>query len=1053
MSSREAKNNPDLFAQIATSLSSERHSQLEEPALEKCPDNLLGLVKGDPGTQRPRFSRWKSAEEVQQALAELKGRMRPFLLDHAPELPSLRSVQRLRSFQWRIEEPEDRRAFENVQAGAGLWESVTVPHYGPPLGVATTLYRRLFTPTGELLEHPRQILCFGAVDYTCEVYLNGVCLRTHEGIFEPFEIDVTDYLLPGENVLLVRVHNDHTMLGEAFNDAFMDGDKVYAATGLGYDDPGEGWHHCPAGMGIWQQVRLEGRSRLAITDTFVRPHPDLNGIDLEIEVTGYGTDGLEKISLELEVFGQNFKTGPLVHDRHHPGGKNVRGFGDLDHATPEFEPALMGRGSNCIRLSLPLESPRLWDLETPWLYQLQVRLLDSDDKLLDTAARQFGMRSFTQETEGDNAPLGRFFLNGREIRLRGANTMGNIDMCVFRGDFEQLHEDILLAKLTHLNFLRLTQHPVQPEVYEACDRLGLLLQTDLPLFATIRSNQFLECVRQAEAMERLVRAHPSSALVSFINEPFPSARAKPHRFIDREQMEVFFQMARMAVRRQNPDRVIKNVDGDYDPPTGEGMPDNHCYCGWYIGHGVDLGYLHHGGWMPVKPGWHYGCGEFGSEGLDPLATMQEFYPAEWLPANGQGDGDWSPDVITRAQSGPFHYLWYPTPRSLEEWIEASQSHQEWITRLMTEAFRRKSGMNTFAIHLFIDAWPAGWMKTIMDVKRTPKPAWFTYRDALTPLAVFLRTDRHSGFGGERLPVEVWLANDLDESPEGLSVWYDVRSGDRLLAHGESPVQARRCAPTALGKIPVDLPEVVERESLEVGITLLREGRAVHESSVTLEVFPALKPVEALVATLPGDDGARKLLLQSGASEVDFCPQANTILIASAEAYYRNKQEVDAAVRAGATALLLNLPVGVHTLGSCRLEVREAGMGPRHFVSLAEGHPLVGDFRPQDFKFWYDEALGYASPILRTVLEAPGWTPILNSGNGDWQNPWCSVPVATEISDGEGCWRVCQVSLENRVRTNPVAHVFLLALLNAGAPQTSPLSSRLTANKVETSIRP
>jgi hypothetical protein len=83
----------------------------------------------------------------------------------------------------------------------------------------------------------------------------------------------------------------------------------------------------------------------------------------------------------------------------------------------------------------------------------------------------------------------------------------------------------------------------------------------------------------------------------------------------------------------------------------------------------------------------------------------------------------------------FHYLWYPTPQTRDQWIEASQLHQEWITRLMTESFRRLPGMNTFAIHLFIDAWPAGWMKTIMDVNRIPKKAWFTFRDVLSPVAL------------------------------------------------------------------------------------------------------------------------------------------------------------------------------------------------------------------------------------------------------------------------------------------------------------------------------
>ena len=54
-----------------------------------------------------------------------------------------------------------------------------------------------------------------------------------------------------------------------------------------------------------------------------------------------------------------------------------------------------------------------------------------------------------------------FFLNGRPIRLRGANTMGFEQQDVMRGDDAQLIDDILLAKLCHMNFWRITQRPVQ----------------------------------------------------------------------------------------------------------------------------------------------------------------------------------------------------------------------------------------------------------------------------------------------------------------------------------------------------------------------------------------------------------------------------------------------------------------------------------------------------------------------------------------------------------------------------------------------------------------
>lgn len=56
----------------------------------------------------------------------------------------------------------------------------------------------------------RDILYFGAVSYRCSVYLNGKLLGSHEGGFTPFEFDVTDYLMKGDNHLVVEVNNRRT---------------------------------------------------------------------------------------------------------------------------------------------------------------------------------------------------------------------------------------------------------------------------------------------------------------------------------------------------------------------------------------------------------------------------------------------------------------------------------------------------------------------------------------------------------------------------------------------------------------------------------------------------------------------------------------------------------------------------------------------------------------------------------------------------------------------------------------------------------------------------
>jgi hypothetical protein len=144
-----------------------------------------------------------------------------------------------------------------------------------------------------------------------------------------------------------------------------------------------------------------------------------------------------------------------------------------------------------------------------------------------------------------------------------------------------------------------------------------MTQTDLPLFGCLRYNKLAEAVRQVEEMERLVRGHACNIMISYINEPFPNASGKPHRHHIRADLQAFFEAADRAVRVLNPDRVIKHVEGDYDPPN-DTLPDNHCYCGWYNGHGLELGKLHRGYWVPIKRDW---CTPVANSALRDLTTQ------------------------------------------------------------------------------------------------------------------------------------------------------------------------------------------------------------------------------------------------------------------------------------------------------------------------------------------------------------------------------------------------------------------------------------------------
>jgi hypothetical protein len=637
-------------------------------------------------------------------------------------------------------------------------------------------------------------------------------------------------------------------------------------------------------------------------------------------------------------------------------------------------------------------------------------------------------------------PYGRYFLNGREIRLRGANTMGFEQQDVMRGDFEQLRDDILLAKLCHMNFWRLTQRPVQSEVYDMCDRLGLMTQTDLPLFGYLPRRQFCEAVRQAEEMERLVRNHPCNVVVTYINEPLTAAGDKTHRQCDRAELERFFEAASHAVRLANPERVIKPVDGDYDPP-GPGLPDNHCYTCWYNGHGAEFGKLHKGYWQRVKPDWFYGCGEFGAEGLDFAELMRRRYPQAWLPQTPAEEAEWTPDRIKDAQTGRFHFMFFDTQRTLADWVAASQRHQAWATRTMTEAFRRDARMNSCAIHLFIDAWPSGWMKTIMDCERRPKPAYFAYREALTPLLANIRTDRWAFTAGEPMRFEFWVCNDTHETPAGAQLRYQLEVGGKVVFAQQAKARVEACTSTFQGFLALSAPAVGERIGATLRLALCQTGgKVLHDTAVELTVFPAAAAaVGSRVTVIGARDGkaarlARELGLMPRFLETrNLTPDTSrTILIDDPTRFAARHAAIEAAVKAGATAVFLELPAGEHQLAGDASRIEACGMGPRHFVSRATGHPLVADFGPGDFRLWHEPSVDRIVPLLETCFRAEGWTPILTtgSGGGNLASPtaWSAALASAEKHDGAGLWRICQVALAGRTATNPVAAAFARRLL-------------------------
>lgn len=760
--------------------------------------------------------------QLNTELVKMRNRYAPFFKDFAPKLPEIRRQTDLEKFSWRLIASEMRiddkgnlYPLPEVQpiTGENPWKEVTLPHYAGPINKAESCYKKELNISEAQFRSDKLFLHFNGVDYSVDIYLNGKKVGSHIGLFGAFEFDIKPFVVVGKNVLEIKVFNDAIMMGDNVflgpNRKF--GKKLAACGGPGWNEPGlgKGWSVCPPGFGIWQRCYLETRAAAFINTIYVRPLVEESKAEVWIELP----DKVKNVQLVYSLYGQNFKT-TIIKDQ------------EVGSETTKEVSSNLGFIIYKFKVDIPKKQLKLWSPDEPWLYQFQLKLMQGG-KVVDVAKEQFGMRSFIQSDK--SFPKGRFYLNGKEIKLRGANMMGNLMQCVIRKDFDQLRDDILLAKIAGMNFWRMTQQPCQEEVYDYFDKLGLMAQTDMPSFNGYRKDAVEEVRPQFVEMIKLVRNHPSNIVISYCNEP---DFTKP-MMLDRKGHEELFSSFDSVAQNLHPEQVTKWIDGDYIN-LSQKSSDHHDYDIWY-GNSIKERYF--GSWHATRAGWMHSCGEFGSEGLDNIEFMKKHYPANWLQLDKEGK--WSPNNIPGCQTERIGSKWLTIKTgTMEDWEKNSREYQMWATRLFTETLRRDSKMNSFAIHLLIDAWPAGWLKSIMDSDRKAKPAYFAYLDALRPITVNLRPDSFYGYSGDVGNIPVFICNDSPEALVNSSIRYQVEFEGRIICTGSTNANVPASTPQFQGKIQIAYPEVSSHKVVTVRAGLFnKEGKMVHESSYDLAVLP------------------------------------------------------------------------------------------------------------------------------------------------------------------------------------------------------------------------
>ncbi len=147
-----------------------------------------------------------------------------------------------------------------------------------------------------------------------------------------------------------------------------------------------------------------------------------------------------------------------------------------------------------------------WDTEHPILYTCRVSLLKIG-RVLDVKEQKVGFRTAEFKADG-------FYLNGKKTFLRGLNRHQNYPYVGYAAPESLQREDArILKEELSCNAVRTSHYPQSHHFIDECDRLGLLVFTEIPGWQHIGDESWkFQTVENTREMVMQYRNHPSIVL-------------------------------------------------------------------------------------------------------------------------------------------------------------------------------------------------------------------------------------------------------------------------------------------------------------------------------------------------------------------------------------------------------------------------------------------------------------------------------------------------------------------------------------------------------------
>jgi hypothetical protein len=737
-------------------------------------------------------------------------------------------------------------------------------------------YRRHVT-VDEPGEERVAILRFGAVDYETTVWVNGVECGSNRGGYLPFEIDVTEALESGDNVVTLRVDDPENI------DEIPHGKQ---------DDP---WYTRVSG--VWQDVSLERRPVTHVDD--IRVTPDLDNDAATVDVDVVRLDAMSTDDLTANVCVE--RDGETVAEAEPVPVVADADGSDAGHATT----------------TVALDDPDYWHPDDPVLYDVVVGLVDVDSgEQVDAFGDYFGMRSVSFE--------GRCLsLNGDPLFIRGALDQGYYPKTLYRPFEAGLFEhEIRTAKELGFNLLRKHIKPAHPDWVEAADRLGILVWEEVASPARYTERSKHEVREQARGLIERDYNRPSVIAWSLYNEEWGIGHHHEETYVwdDPEKQETLGALYEEA-KAWDPTRLVCDNSGWAHVATD--INDYHRYFAspdrskeWK----ADLDHI------LTHPHENYAAewtdphetpivvSEFGTWGLCDTDKLREHYDGNppWfyhpflIPEEHRG-GDLDSHHLhlesgVRRSPAGFRDRYEETtlPEMFDDFGEAVETWQwrEFVSlKDQIEELRRRDGLAGYVITEWTDIeWE---FNGILDYLREEKVFHDRFAEINDALCVTAEPESHVGWAGETFSFDLTVVNDTGTGGDATVEW-TVRDGESIVESGVEETTLEPFGTTAFGAVSF-VPEALDGpRRLTVELELDGEAGSTTNRDYVM-VAPRTPPTPGGVRLFVDDDALAERLRGARYSVVDDIDEADIAVVTHVG------DHVAESVDDGASALLLPGP--------------------------------------------------------------------------------------------------------------------------------------------------